>query len=59
MTLATGSGRYNDWAVQLMRSVHPHFVYARGAARPHMHWKARRRMEGPASRPSSLSASPN
>jgi len=39
MSIARGISRYNDWAIQMAKSVHPHFVYQRETSRPRMHWK--------------------
>ena len=40
MGLATGEPRYNQWAVELISSVHPHFVQRNRAGEPpRMFWK--------------------
>jgi hypothetical protein len=39
MSMARNTPKYNDWAVQMAKSVHPHFVYQRDSNRPRMHWK--------------------
>jgi len=39
MSIARGISKYNDWAVQMAKCVHPHFVSQRESSRPRMHWK--------------------
>jgi hypothetical protein len=40
MSLARNDRKYNDWALDLLEAVHPHFVYKRsGSGVPSMYWK--------------------
>jgi hypothetical protein len=39
MSIATQQRIYNDWAVDLLKSVHPRFVHARDEEVPRMYWK--------------------
>lgn len=41
MSLARHDAKYNAQAVELIKAVHPRFVYDRASRRPRMHWKAR------------------
>jgi len=39
MTIAKNDMKYNDWAIQMAKAVHPKFVYRRGQNERHMYWK--------------------
>jgi hypothetical protein len=39
MSLARNDPTYNNWAVELLEAVHPHFVYRTSGGHPHMYWK--------------------
>ncbi|KAH7623742.1 hypothetical protein NADE_008560 [Nannochloris sp. 'desiccata'] len=40
MSLARNDAKYNNWAVELLKAVHPHFVYrTSGGGVPKMYWK--------------------
>jgi len=51
MSLARNDPEYNNWAVELLKAVHPHFVYRTSAdgfgSIPRMHWKISIDMERP------------
>jgi len=39
MSKARGDAHYNELAVELIKAIHPHFVFERDSARPTMVWK--------------------
>jgi hypothetical protein len=39
MSLARNDPKYNNWAVELLEAVHPHFVYRTSGGHPYMYWK--------------------
>jgi hypothetical protein len=39
MTVATKDMKYNNWAIQMVKAVHPKFVYRTGQNELHMYWK--------------------
>ena len=39
MSIARKNIKYNQQAIQLAKSIHPHFVTNRSSSRPRMHWK--------------------
>ena len=50
MSLATGDNKYNNWAVDLLTAIHPHFVHRMGGpgGALHIYWKMSIDLERPA-----------
>ncbi|CAF0754168.1 unnamed protein product [Didymodactylos carnosus] len=41
MSIAKKDPQYNDWAIELIKVIHPRFVYDIDTEHPHMYWKMR------------------
>jgi hypothetical protein len=39
MSIAKQDMKYNNWAIQMAKAIHPHFVYKTGQNELHMYWK--------------------
>lgn len=48
MSLVKRECKYNDWAIELIKAIHPYFVFNRNTDRPRMVWKTTIDLSAPA-----------